>query len=242
MKDNVRKVVWLIITPIMLTACIALYICGLLGVFEPERSGGNTVKIVEEETADAETIAEETVAVTTMETTMATEATTEAVTEPETTASAEELAKWVIDTGLNGNARKEALGDRYEEVQKWIDENYTPPVKAVNPDNYSGSGYSYPDGGDVLTPSAGVAYFNGHMETYYNLDMSGVIDIMRSLGYSGDYWVRADGCKMFGDYIMVAADFGWLPRGSVVLTSLGWGIVCDTGAGGSNWLDIATTW
>ena len=80
------------------------------------------------------------------------------------------------------------------------------------------------------------------METYYNLPMGGVLDIMYALGYSGEYWVRSDGVKMFGPYVMVAADFGWLPRGSVVECSLGTAIVCDTGAGGYGWLDIATTW
>ena len=96
--------------------------------------------------------------------------------------------------------------------------------------------------GPVLTPEAGVVWFNGHMETYYNLPMGGVLDIMYALGFQGDYWVRDDGCKMFGDYIMVAADFNWLPRGSVVLTSRGWGMVCDTGEGGTEWLDLAVTW
>lgn len=156
--------------------------------------------------------------------------------------SVEEMAAYVLDNGLNGDARKEALGENYEAVQKWLDENYVPPEYIPEAEGSGGGGDYFPTGGDVLTPSAGVCYFNGHMETYYNLPMGGVLDIMYSLGYSGDYWVRSDGCKMFGNYIMVAADFGWLPRGSVVLTSLGWGMVCDTGAGGSNWLDIATTW
>lgn len=168
--------------------------------------------------------------------------------EPETTLSAEELAQIVIDAGINGDARKAELGDRYEEVQKWIDANYVPPVTSYRQveksDEYavSADDYEYPASYGVLTPSAGVIWFDGHMETYYNLDMSGVLDIMYSLGYSGDYWVRTDGCKMFGDYIMCACDFGWMPRGSVVLTSLGWAMVCDTGAGGWNWIDIATNW
>lgn len=164
--------------------------------------------------------------------------------EPETTLSAKELAQIVIDAGINGDARKAELGDRYKEVQAWIDANYVPPVRqeiSQDLDNEA-EDYYYPECGGVLTPSAGVIWFDGHMETYYNLDMSGVLDIMYSLGYSGDYWVRTDGCKMFGDYIMCACDFGWMPRGSVVLTSLGWAMVCDTGAGGWNWIDIATNW
>ena len=67
------------------------------------------------------------------------------------------------------------------------------------------------------------------IETYYNLDMSGVIDIMKEIGIDYDYWVRDDGVKMYGEYVMVAADLDEHSRGSLVNTSLGKGIVCDTG-------------
>lgn len=158
--------------------------------------------------------------------------------EPETTLSAEELAQIVIDAGINGDARKAELGDRYDEVQAWIDENYVPPVRYVE----QSAEPVYYGGGGVLTPSAGVNYYAGRMETYYNLDMSGVLDIMYSLGYSGEYWIRGDGVKMFGPYVMVACDFGEYPRGSVIETSLGTALVCDTGSGGWGWTDIAVTW
>ena len=99
--------------------------------------------------------------------------------------------------------------------------------------------------GSVLSPSAGVNYGPSGKETYYNLDMSGVVSIMRGMGNNDSYWVRGDGCKMLGNYIMVAANLGVHPRGSLMETSLGTGIVCDTGgfaAGNANQLDIATTW
>ena len=85
-------------------------------------------------------------------------------------------------------------------------------------------------------------------ETYYNLNMSGVVRIMRSMGYDEKkypYWVRDDGCKMFGNYIMVAAELSLRPKGTIVDTSLGKGIVCDTGgfaAHNRTQLDIATNW
>ena len=85
-------------------------------------------------------------------------------------------------------------------------------------------------------------------ETYYNLPMGGVIKIMRSLGFSEaqySYWVRDDGVKMFGPYIMVAADLNIRPKGTIVPTSLGVGMVCDTGtfAKTNNYqLDIAVAW
>ena len=48
-----------------------------------------------------------------------------------------------------------------------------------------------------------------------------------------------------GDYVMVAANLTTHPRGSIVETSLGTGIVCDTGSFAKehpNRLDIATNW
>ena len=82
-------------------------------------------------------------------------------------------------------------------------------------------------------------------ETYYNLDMSGVVRIMRSMGNKDKYWVRSDGVKMLGKYVMVAANLQLRPRGSHIQTSLGMGIVCDTGgfaASNRTQLDIATNW
>lgn len=106
---------------------------------------------------------------------------------------------------------------------------------------YSGGGWS----GSVLTPQAGVNYGPSGKETYYNLDMSGVVNIMRNMGNQDEYWVRSDGAKMLGNYVMVAANLDVHPRGSLVETSMGTGIVADTGgfaAGNPNQVDIATTW
>lgn len=166
----------------------------------------------------------------------------------EETVSAEELAQIVLNQGINGDERKAYLGDRYDEVQRWIDENYQAPEPETYSYYYEGeevyyqpdTGYYYSD--DALTPDMGVNYYNGVMETYYNLPMEGVVDWMHSLGYGGDYWIRSDGVKMLGDYVMVAADYGWMPKGSIVETSLGTGIVCDTGLGGWYWYDIAVDW
>jgi len=99
--------------------------------------------------------------------------------------------------------------------------------------------------GPKLTPQKGVNYGPSGKETYYNLNMSGVVSIMRSKGVKGKYWVRKDGVKMLGKYVMVGANFKKHPRGSLVPTSLGMAIVCDTGGGAianPNLIDIATTW
>lgn len=97
--------------------------------------------------------------------------------------------------------------------------------------------YSAPTGGGVLTPQSGVNWFNGHKETYYNLDMSGVIANAQAMGIQGNYWVRGDGVKMYGDYVIVAAQ---LPKGTIVATSLGTGIVLDYCPAGT--YDIAVVW
>ncbi len=99
--------------------------------------------------------------------------------------------------------------------------------------------------GPVLSKGRGVNYGPSGKETYYNLNMSGVVNIMRSMGYTGEYWVRDDGCKMLGEYIMVAANLNLRPRGSIIETSLGDAIVCDTGGFAKRnptQVDVAVTW
>ena len=102
--------------------------------------------------------------------------------------------------------------------------------------------------GSKLTRSRGTIQGPSGKETYYNLNMSGVVSIMRRMGFSESeypYNVRADGVKCLGPYVMVAAHLGKRPRGSKVQTSLGTGIVCDTGgfaAGNPTQIDVATAW
>jgi flagellar biosynthesis GTPase FlhF len=99
--------------------------------------------------------------------------------------------------------------------------------------------------GTKLTRSAGVVKGPSGKETYYNLNMSGVVKIMRNQGIKDPYWVRSDGVKMLGNYVMVAASFDIRPRGTIVPTSLGLGIVCDTGTfiySNPTQLDIAVAW
>ena len=95
-------------------------------------------------------------------------------------------------------------------------------------------------------------------ETYYNLNMLGIINSLKSHGsvwqdidpalrqnVAGDYYVRSDGCKMLGPYIMVAAHLGVHPRGSLVETTLGTGVVVDTGAfarSNAHQIDVAVNW
>ena len=57
-----------------------------------------------------------------------------------------------------------------------------------------------------LTKTTGRVKGPTNEETYYNLDMSKVIDTMRRKGYSEEdypYYIREDGVKMLGNYVMV---------------------------------------
>ena len=117
---------------------------------------------------------------------------------------------------------------------------------------YSGQEYveenNYEGNGDVLTASGGVANGPSGYETYYNLPMGGVVDNMREMGYSESdypYWTRDDGVKMLGDYVMVAANVDERPYGTIVESSLGEAIVCDTGGFADenpSQLDVAVDW
>lgn len=99
--------------------------------------------------------------------------------------------------------------------------------------------------GRKLSKRAGVIYGPSGKESYYNLRMSRIVKNMLARGYKGKYWVRADGVKMFGDYVMVAANLRIRPFGTHVKTSRGMGIVVDTGTFAyynKRQLDIAVTW
>ena len=99
--------------------------------------------------------------------------------------------------------------------------------------------------GPRLTRGKGTIQGPSGKETFYNLNMSGVVSIMRRMGFDYEYWVRDDGVKMFGNYVMVAANLKIRPRGSLIQTSLGMGMVCDTGTFAKRnptQIDIATAW
>lgn len=105
--------------------------------------------------------------------------------------------------------------------------------------------YTPPTGSGHLTPSAGVFYGPSGKETYYNLPMGGVISIAQNAGIQGNYWERADGAKMYGNYIICACGFDVRPRGTIIETSLGAGICLDTGTFAYTdpyQVDLAVTW
>lgn len=138
-------------------------------------------------------------------------------------------ASTVVNEKAEADKKAEEAAKKKEEEKKL----------AVIETSYSGAKLSR-SRGSVQGPSG--------KETYYNLNMSGVVSIMRRMGFSESeypYNVRADGVKCLGPYVMVAAHLGKRPRGSKVQTSLGTGLVCDTGGFASSnptQIDVATAW
>ena len=132
-----------------------------------------------------------------------------------------------------------AAHNEAQEFQKDLSTMLTssdPAIAAVQAEKWTGP---------VLTRSMGVNRGPTGKETYYNLNMSGVVKAMRNMGYSEaeyPYWVRSDGVKMFGKYVMAAANLNHFPKGSIVPSSLGLCIVCDTGYLQWDQLDLATQW
>lgn len=96
----------------------------------------------------------------------------------------------------------------------------------------------------MLTPKGGV-FTNeaGYKETWYNLKMDKVVSRTdQALGMTDLYWVREDGVKMYGPWVIVAAHPS-VTRYTRLQTSLGEGIVLDTHTTGDKTLiDIATAW
>lgn len=95
----------------------------------------------------------------------------------------------------------------------------------------------------MLTARLGRVNFGDHTETYYNLRMDRIVQRAQEHGIEGEYTVRDDGCKMFGPYIIAAADWNIHPYGSVVETSRGWAIILDTGTfEDRTTIDLAVNW
>lgn len=114
-----------------------------------------------------------------------------------------------------------------------------------NSEEYKAIQGAFEYNGPVLSSSRGSVSGPSGKETYYNLNMSGCISIMNGRGFSEPYWVRSDGVKMYGYYVMCAAGLGIRPKGTIVESSKGLAIVVDTGGFASRnprQLDIAVTW
>ena len=114
-----------------------------------------------------------------------------------------------------------------EEIQMALNEGRL-TMKYSEPYTYSPS---------RLTKSRGALYFNGHKETYYSQNVLPGTSLKIP-----DRHVADDGTVRDGDgFICVAADPGYLSRGSIVITSLGPAKVYDTGCAYGT-VDIYVNW
>ena len=120
--------------------------------------------------------------------------------------------------------------------QEWYDEN----VARGNVTPAWSEGQITKERGGCMGPSG--------RETYYNLKMDLCVQYMRDLGYDEleyPYWIRDDGAKMLGLYVMCAANWKIRPKGTIIPTSLGDAIVVDTGefvVDYPNGVDLAVDW
>ena len=139
----------------------------------------------------------------------------------------------------------EHMNDEIERLDEDIEAMEIAKAESKQTHTYMTSKATYIQNTDGLTASGGVNYYGEQKETYYNLNMNGVVNNAQSSGIEGDYWVREDGVKMYGEYVIVAANQDVHPYGTTVETSLGEGIVLDTGgfaSGNPTQVDIATDW
>ena len=102
-----------------------------------------------------------------------------------------------------------------------------------------------------LTKSAWTIEWPSGTETWYDLPMKKVIKYMRDLWYTEDkwynFWIRGDWVKMFGKYVMVAANVDIRPKWTIIKTSLWEWMVCDKCdrahiPGQKKLVDIAVDW
>ncbi|WP_173655043.1 hypothetical protein [Sharpea azabuensis] len=157
--------------------------------------------------------------------------------------AAEEAARKAAEEKARAEAEAKAKADA--EAKAKAEAEAKAKAKAASQAKAQAQTTRYVSRGGRLTRSAGV--FNGPSgkESFYNMNMNNVVSAMRARGNNARYWVREDGVKMLGDYVMVAANLSIRPKGTILPTSLGMGIVVDTGSfalRNPTQLDIATAW
>ena len=144
----------------------------------------------------------------------------------------------VVDNSLNSSETVE--NSETDEVQKVsfddisLDEKNQALQSGTLALDYSGI---YTSSNERLTKSKGVVYYNDHKETYYDEK------VLPGLGLNipGRH-VADDGTIRDGEgYICVAANYDYMPKGSILITSLGPAKVYDTGCSYGT-IDIYVNW
>jgi hypothetical protein len=96
----------------------------------------------------------------------------------------------------------------------------------------------------VLTAKIGTIQFEGHKETWYDLNMGRITERADAYyGIEGVYAVSEDGIKTYNGLVICAAHKS-VPYGTIVNTSRGIGVVLDyhTVAEDKTLIDVATDW
>ena len=141
------------------------------------------------------------------------------------------------DTDLVTKISMETAPAAYIKIEKVFSEISTEEAIAALNDGSLKMEYSSVYSYNGLTKSRGAMYFNGHRETYY----SEKVLPGNGLSIPGRH-VADDGTIRDADgYICVAADPGYMARGSILITSLGPAKVYDSGCAYGT-IDIYVSW
>ena len=143
----------------------------------------------------------------------------------------------VLVTELSSKIDVETAPAAYIRIEKVFSEISTEEAIAALNEGTLQMEYSarYTNGG--LTKKRGAIYFNGHRETYYSekvLPGNGLRIPGRHVADDGT--IRDE-----NGFICVAADPGFLPKGSILITSLGPAKVYDSGCAYGT-VDIYVSW
>ena len=95
----------------------------------------------------------------------------------------------------------------------------------------------YTNSSDRLTKSRGAQYYNGHRETYYDEKVLPG----QGLAIPGRHVAEDGTIRDEEGYICVAANYEYMPKGSILITSLGPAKVYDTGCAYGT-IDIYVNW
>ena len=95
----------------------------------------------------------------------------------------------------------------------------------------------YTNSSDRLTKSRGAQYYNGHRETYYDEKVLPG----QGLAIPGRHVAEDGTIRDEEGYICVAANYEYMPKGSIIITSLGPAKVYDTGCAYGT-IDIYVNW
>lgn len=138
---------------------------------------------------------------------------------------------------LNTDIEVETAPAAYIRIEKVFSEISTEEANAALLDGSLRMEYSAVYSYSGLTKSKGAMYYNGHKETYY----SERVLPGTSLNIPGRHVADDGTIRDENGYIAVAADPGYLPKGSVVITSLGPAKVYDSGCAYGT-VDIYVNW